>query len=57
MTNKASMYMNVGTGSVDSMENWIAESPDFYTEHKSAKTQLDSLVEVELDEDGHWVEV
>lgn len=57
MTNKASMYMSVGTGSVDSMENWIAESPDFYTERKSAKAQLDSLVEVELDEDGHWVEV
>ncbi len=57
MANKASMYMNVGTGSVDSMENWIAESPDFYTEDKSAKTQLDSLVEVELGEDGHWVEV
>ncbi|EQM69675.1 hypothetical protein N5E99_10260 [Pseudomonas chengduensis] len=57
MTNKASMYMSVGTGSVDTMENWIAESPYFYTEHKSAKAQLDSLVEVELDEDGHWVEV
>ena len=57
MANKASMYMNVGTGSVDSMENWIVESPDFYTEDKSAKTQLDSLVEVELGEDGHWVEV
>jgi hypothetical protein len=57
MTNKNSMYMNLGTGSVDTMENWEADSADWYTEEVSAAEQLGSLIEVEQDEDGSWIEV
>lgn len=57
MNNNNSMYMNLGTGSVDTMENWEADSLNFCTEETSAKDQLKSLVEVVLDADGGWVEV
>lgn len=57
MNNNNSMYMNLGTGSVDTMENWEADSVNFCTEETNAKDQLKSLVEVVLDADGGWVEV
>lgn len=46
--------MNPATGSVDTEENWLAEMPTWEGDQQA---QFDSLVEVEQDRDGVWVEV
>ena len=46
------MYMNPFTGSVDTMENWIADSKEW---EGNRQAQLDSLVEVVRD-GGEWIE-
>lgn len=46
--------MNLQTGSVDTEENWIAEMQDW---EGNQQEQFDSLVHVEKDESGEWVEV
>lgn len=47
MNEKEKMYMNPYTGSVDVLENWDCCGKD---------QDLDELIEVKLDEEGHWVE-
>lgn len=44
-------FMNLATGSVDSMENWLADSKHW---EGDIEMQLESLVEVEQDEHGVW---
>jgi hypothetical protein len=51
---KAEKYlMNPVTGSVDTEENWLAEKESW----KNAEEEMSSLVEVEKDDNGDWVEV
>ncbi|WP_119298780.1 hypothetical protein [Vibrio cholerae] len=46
--------MNPATGSVDTEENWLSEMPTWEGDQQA---QFDSLIEVEKDADGDWVEV
>lgn len=53
MSNEKNL-MNPATGSVDTESNWLAEKENW---GPTADEQFDSLVGVERDTDGHWVEV
>lgn len=51
-------FMNPETGSVDTWENWVADSAEWDSDSDlSIQDQLNSLIEVEKDEDGSWIEV
>ena len=54
MPNSQKHLMNPATGSVDTDENWQAESSTWEGDQRG---QLDSLVEVQRDSSGQWVEV
>jgi hypothetical protein len=58
---KETYLMNPMTGSVDTEENWKAEEQAWDTEHGDDEDMgdfgFDTLIEVEKDADGEWVEV
>ena len=54
MPNSQKHLMNPATGSVDTNENWQAESSTWEGDQRG---QLDALVEVQRDSSGQWVEV
>ncbi|ENE6639053.1 hypothetical protein ABNR98_004462 [Salmonella enterica] len=50
--------MNPKTGTVDTEENWLAEMPNWEaTVNGTPELQFASLIEVEKDENGDWVEI
>lgn len=51
--------MNPLTGSVATEDEWLAEMPTWETtsDGLTPQQQLDTLIEVVKDKDGHWVEV
>ena len=57
MNNK--FLMNPHTGSVDTEANWKADMASWETtqDGESPQQQFDELVEVQLADDGGWVEV
>lgn len=51
-------FMNPETGSVDTWENWVEDSKTWDSDScASIADQLNSLIEVEKDENGDWTEV
>ncbi len=49
--------MNPATGSVDTEESWAAEMQTWSDDQQEAQRQFESLIEVELAEDGNWKEI
>ncbi len=59
---KNTYLMNAHTGSVDTREGWEADSetwpvPNGILRNQSIRQQMDSLVEVEKDDSGDWIEI
>lgn len=50
------LFMNPVTGSVDSYENWVADILIWDDSEMTIAEQLATLVPVEKDQDGNWVE-